>query len=134
MQTYAHILRAIADGEQIEMLDYYPEDSTRSGWVKKSLTEVLQAIVNRKAPNQFRIANNEKTISVDVSDFPEPKRVALELGTDYYIPNLFSESMFDYLVWGGDEYDERSLERGLVHLTKSAAILHAKSCLCLSDL
>lgn len=134
MQAYAHILQAIADGEQIEMLDYYPEDSTQPGWVKKSSTEVLQAIVNRKAPNYFRIASNEKTMNVSVPEFPEPERNALEVGTEYYVPNLFTGGLEDCFIWSADEYDKRSLERGLVHLTKSAAILHAKTCLCLSDL
>lgn len=41
--------------------------------------------------------------------------------------------MFDYFVWNADEYDKRNLERGILHLTKSAAILHAIAALSLTD-
>lgn len=41
--------------------------------------------------------------------------------------------MLDYFVWSADDYDKRNLERGIVHRTKSAAILHAKAALSLTD-
>lgn len=135
MQTYAHILQAIADGEQIEMLEPYLEGSTLQFllWVNKQPTEILQAIVNQKDSSHFRIASNEKTINVNVPGFPEPERNTLEVGTEYYTPNLFAGEMFDYFVWSADDYDKRNLERGIVHLTKSAAILHTKAALSLTD-
>lgn len=135
MQAYAHILQAIADGEQIEVLEPYLEGSTLQFllWVNKTSTEVLQAIVNQKDSSCFRIASNEKTIDVNVPGFPEPERTVLELGTEYYTPNLFAEEMLDYFVWSADDYDKRNLERGIVHLTKAAAILHAKAALSLTD-
>lgn len=134
MQAYAHILQAIADGKQIEMLDYFPGNSTHLVWVKKPSTEVLQAIVKQKDSSQFRIACNKKTLSINGCDFPEPERVTLEVGTKYYIPNLFNERMWDCWAWeGDDDFDNRNIERGLVHLTKEAAILHAKAALSLTD-
>lgn len=136
MQAYTHILQAIADGEQIEMLEYGIEGTTLLylRWVNKQPTEILQAIVNQKASNHFRIACNKKILSINGCDFPEPERVVLEVGTEYYIPNLFNERMWDCWVWEGDEdFDNRNLERGLVHLTKEAAILHTKAALSLTD-
>lgn len=135
MQAYAHILQAIADGEHIEVLEPYLEGSTLQFllWVNKQPTEVLQAIVNQKDPNHFRIASTEKTVTVNVPGFPEPERNTLEVGTEYYTPNLFDGEMFDYFVWSADDYDKRNLERGIVHRTKSAATSHAKAALSLTD-
>lgn len=43
MQACAHILQAIADGEQIEMLEYDTEGTTLPypSWVNKQPTEIL---------------------------------------------------------------------------------------------
>lgn len=56
------------------MLDYYPEDSLHLVWVEKPISEVLQAIVNQKDYSHFRIASNEKTVTVNIPEFPEPER------------------------------------------------------------
>lgn len=136
MQAYAHILQAIADGEQIEVLEYHFAGLTLySKWFKKPTPEVLQDIAHQKSPDQFRVASNKKTISINGYEFPEPERVVLEIGTVYYTPNLFNERMYDCWTWCRDDSDnwKFNLKRGLIHLTKEAAIAHTKACLSLTN-
>lgn len=128
MQAYAHILRAIADGEQIEVLEYYLEGSTlpHPQWVKKPTPEVLQDIAHQKSPKQFRVASNKKTISINGYEFPEPEQVAPEVGVPYYYPNLSDYLQYSLRVWTESDMDKYLLQQRLVHLTKEAAIQHTK--------
>lgn len=47
----------------------------------------------------------------------------------YYIPNISSIKLFDWIKWTGGMYDKRHLKRGVAHSTKEAAIAHAKALL-----
>ena len=73
--------------------------------------------------------NPVRTIRTGEFDVPEPERDPLEVGQTYYTL-MFSSGLpvIDY-NWVGDTTDFRFLDRGLVHLTKEAAELHAKALL-----
>ena len=69
-----------------------------------------------------------KTISINGFEVPEPLREAPKIGQSYFIAEISNESVVS-ITWGNDEIDNRWFSRGLIHLTKEAAELHAKALL-----
>lgn len=74
---------------------------------------------------------NSKVINININGFevPEPIREPLELNTLYYIPALSAPMGYLEHSWGNTNPDWKELNLGLIHLTKEAAILHAKALL-----
>lgn len=70
-----------------------------------------------------------KTILVNGFEVPEPMREAPNDGVKYFFPNLSYNGYFWSHEWENDGVDVRMLSRGLIHLTKEAAIAHAKAML-----
>lgn len=64
-------------------------------------------------------------IIINGLEVPQPERKPLEERTTYYMPTLINNKGFTQSYWSGDPEDEIRLKRGLVHLTKKAAKLHA---------
>ena len=73
-----------------------------------------------------------RTIRIGEIEVPEPVREALPIGTKYYYPTVQYTDTVDAFTWQGDSFDKRLLERGLIHLTKEAAIAHAKALIIVS--
>lgn len=63
---------------------------------------------------------------------PMPEREAPAVGTPLFIAIPHGESYYSAYSWSGDKSDLRWLERGLVHLTKEAAIAHGEALTALS--
>ena len=70
-----------------------------------------------------------KAIKVNGFDVPAPMSEAPMIGDEYFTPQTGYEVFYCANKWRSDGYDHRFLSRGLVHLTKSAAIAHAKAML-----
>lgn len=72
-----------------------------------------------------------KPVFININGFevPEPIRKPLELGQHYYIVTIDNISLCSDLQWENDEYDMVYLNLGICHLTKEAAVLHAKALL-----
>jgi hypothetical protein len=70
-----------------------------------------------------------KTIKIGEFEVPEPLREAPGEGTRYHCPDLQLPNKTEEHGWEGDKYDLYLLQRGLVHLTKEAAELHARALL-----
>ena len=68
-----------------------------------------------------------KPRTVQISDFevPEPCKVALEYGQDYYVPSLTAGA--SWRTWNDDKHDARVLKSNLVHLDFQSAEIHAKA-------
>lgn len=80
---------------------------------------------------EYRI--KPKTIRIGDIDVPEPVRKPLEMGQKYWVFYLFgSSSKAIEGEWGNDSIDARWLSRGLIHLTREAAELHAKALILVS--
>lgn len=75
-----------------------------------------------------------RTIKINGFDVPEPVREPLDIGTKYYCVIASHEDYAATIVWEGDVYDKRFLSRGLIHLTREAAELHAKALLSFTEL
>ena len=65
-----------------------------------------------------------KTIMINGYDVPEPQRVPLKDGEEYWTLTL---SRIIRLRWFNDEDDRDFLKRGIVHLTKEAAEKHREA-------
>lgn len=69
------------------------------------------------------------TITINGIDVPAPEVVAPADGTTYWCPDLPSEKGVTHVQWCNDDFDNRALARGIVHLTEAAAIKHAEALL-----
>lgn len=74
-----------------------------------------------------------KTISINGFKVPEPVSSPLSNGTRYYIASLGYSVKYTKSTWCGDDLDLSWLERGIIHLTREAAILHAKALLSFTE-
>lgn len=80
-----------------------------------------------------RLSEVKKTININGFEVPEPLREAPEEGTRCFTCAIWHEDTFNVMIWTGGLYDVRCLKRGLLHLTKEAAILHAKALLSFTE-
>lgn len=63
---------------------------------------------------------------------PMPEREAPAEGTTYFTPDPHSVDHYGSYIWRNLQSNQRFLERGLVHLTKEAAIAHGEVLVALS--
>jgi hypothetical protein len=117
---HAEVLKAIADGKAVQWrLD------------GDDFWETLEKeVLDRSNPLtreywQWRIA--PETIMIGDMEVPQPCREAPPLDSDYYYPLISHTGLYANTLWTGDHYDLRTLAAGLVHLTREAAITHAKA-------
>ena len=75
----------------------------------------------------WTLTPNPRTITINGIDVPSPEVVAPAVGTQCWVPHLSSEAI--KYTWSGDAYDRLDLVRGLIHLTKAAALKHAEALL-----
>lgn len=73
-----------------------------------------------------------KTIRIGEIDVPEPVRETPENGQRYFVIDHTTPDAIDEYQWRDDDVDNRWLSRGLIHLTKEAAELHAKALILVS--
>lgn len=93
--------------------------------------EKCSAYIGWNADAEYR--RKPRTININGHEVPEPCRVPLELGTQYFVPYVGSgHADCQIFAYGGVELQEKHLAAGLVHLTPEAAILHAKALLSLT--
>ncbi len=79
--------------------------------------------------DDWSLTPKRRTITINGIDVPAPEVVAPADNTEYWWPDLFAEQGFSSSCWYSDDYDNRALARGLVHLTEEAAIKHAEALL-----
>lgn len=70
-----------------------------------------------------------RTITVNGREVQAGEETAPVNDQTYWIPMLSSDTLITEIKWDGDRFDKRDLRRGLVHLTKEAAIAHARAML-----
>lgn len=121
--SHANLLRWIADGEQIQVL-------VESGeWVEAKVADVFASLADGicKPMTSFRI--KPKTIKVNGVAVPAPLTVEPELNVMVYGVDPLSVDYVMPLSWNGSSYHDKLLGRGILHLSKDAAIQHAKALL-----
>jgi hypothetical protein len=70
-----------------------------------------------------------RTIKINGFEVPEPVREPLEDGQEYYEVSIGSADNVVKYTWRGESWDFHTMEKGIVHLTKKAAMLHAEALL-----
>ena len=63
---------------------------------------------------------------------PMPEREAPAIGDTYFTSNAHAKDYYNMCFWGDSWLDQAWLARGLVHLTKEAAIAHGEALVALS--
>lgn len=119
---HADFLRAIADG--VPITDFEVIYKTRENW--EPLCDFVHSLL--LSPSDIQIRRKPKTHVANGFTVPKPETAAPELGRLYHVLNL-AEDQFSpsFYQWKGDRTDKMFLSRGLVHLTKEAAIANAKA-------
>lgn len=75
----------------------------------------------------FEYRRKPKTITVNGIEVPEPIRETPKIGDQYYLAYPVSSSEFVSYFWTNAREEKMWIEKGLLHLTKEAAIAHAKA-------
>lgn len=114
---YAHILRAIADGDTIQL-------KAVDAWIDKDHATVLDLISSGRY-TQEGIRVKPRTIEINGCVVPEPLRVEPEHGDTVYAVDLLSQKYTATSTWVGSNEDRVLLQRGVLHLTKEACRAHA---------
>lgn len=74
-----------------------------------------------------------RTIRIGDMEVPEPMRVAPNVGDVYWVVDLMAQELCTELAWNGDDPERRWLSIGVCHVTKKAAIQHAKALIALTE-
>ena len=82
--------------------------------------------------HSFEYRIRPRTIRIGELEVPEPVREALADGGTYYGADPSDEDFYMTLTWDDDAVDFMLMGRGLIHLTKEAAIEHAKALILVS--
>lgn len=128
--TPQEVLQAISDGKKLE---YKAGDKDGYGWrIFNPLYNGVSIEAIFEGIFIFRIAQEMITVG-DVS-FPKPESEPLEVGTAYWVtnPTYPYYSSITTFLWGSGSKDKQHLQRGLIHLTRDAAIQHGKALIKLS--
>ena len=73
-----------------------------------------------------------KTIRIGEYDVPEPVRETLEDYQEYWGVDTMAEELAWKYTWHNALFCNLKLRRGLIHLTKEAAVIHAKALISLT--
>ena len=73
-----------------------------------------------------------KTIRIGEYDVPEPVREPLEDDKEYWCVDPTAKELAWKYTWNNALFCNLMLRRGLIHLTKEAAVIHAKALLSLT--
>ena len=126
---YADFLRALADGVPLDDFEFrYSSTVTFSSGNLDVLDMFVllsgknsELIVTRKTPTH-------KTHQVNGFEVPAPETELLKIGQEYWLPCFSAKDWAgEPYEWDGGSVDQGVLKRGLVHLTKEAAIANAKA-------
>lgn len=71
----------------------------------------------------------EETIEINGHKVPKPETEFPAIATPYYSPDPAATELYHTSTWDGTKFDQRMLSRGVIHLTKEAALKHAEALL-----
>ncbi|WP_416778293.1 hypothetical protein ACNFJN_08865 [Xenorhabdus budapestensis] len=73
-----------------------------------------------------------RTIRIGEYDVPEPAREPLEYYQTFFYPDLLEQTLCKHSFWTDDVHIKLLFKRGLIHLNKESAELHAKALISLT--
>lgn len=133
MKNHREMFEALLDGETLEEFDGYTLILQDGDLVYKNKDGLIATLGNLslRKPTDWKI--KPKTININGFEVPEPVKQPLPNTTIYFIPNLSAlidtDAITDDFGWRSDDNDFLFLSRGIIHLTREAAELHAKALL-----
>ena len=116
---HAHVLRWIADGEEIEVCRI----SSDEDWMATSYSSVLVRIAAFPDEWQFRIKPIPMCELAGIK-FPVPMKEAPTHGTKIWVASV--DEIF-CITWCGEDDDKEYLSAGLCHTTEEAAKAHSEA-------
>lgn len=124
---YAHILRAIADGETRFQIIPLQSDGT---WQPCNASQMLEMIQRRRIPPEH-MRVEPRIIRINGHEVPEPLREMPPDGTLVFWPSFGPNARHD-MAEGIDaghylDHTQVMLKRGMLHLTPEAAAAHAQA-------
>jgi hypothetical protein len=123
---YAEILRAISDGKQIQF-----SSTTIGKWEDQDYELTLHEIAESYfEPVHYRI--KPTTITINGHEVPEPLRELPSYGVPVFWPSICFVSGGDFTDGMDCDHSEgldQLLRIGILHLTRDAAITHARALL-----
>jgi len=121
--------------EHAEMIrQWLADDSLKVEYFDDQLG-IWSAVENRN-PSWYEHANyrfKTKMIKCGDLEFPEPMRVAPEVGDDYWRVCLDYDIYAKKYTWSDCDWDKVALKRGIYHKTKEAAEAHARALIALTE-
>ena len=125
-----------------ELMMEYAKDAmeTAEPWLR---WEVYSIIDNDWRPFTFyhpfwfsetQYRRKPQTININGHEVPKPYRGEMQYGQSYYVTELETSELCTQLSWNEDLWDQSAMERGIIHLTKEAAIKHAEALLSFTEL
>jgi len=118
----ADILIAIAHGKTVQMRRKKHAEEWRT-------PENPLCFLGDSCVDGYEWRVKPETITINGHEVPCPVREPLEKGQVYWCVAPDSDTYTDTFLWGDDDLDKRLLRRGLIHLTKEAAVAHAEALL-----
>lgn len=121
--------------KHVELMAQYVEDAreTDKPWerweMKGFYTPWTTLSRNPDWLPSVRYRRKPRTININGHEVPEPMRKAPEVGTKYYLVACQIMALVVCTVWSGEKFDNLWLQRGLCHLTRESAEMHAKALL-----
>lgn len=134
MQSHEEMFEAILAGETIESeggKHSYKLDKKTGRLIYNSL-ESYRICHSGILTDIEQWSIKQRTININGHEFPEPLRVAPKEGTPVFIP-AFEVDLFSEYTYFHDGVGCEFLEHGVLHLTKEAAIAHAKALLSFTE-
>lgn len=126
---HADLLKQWADDYSLR---FFWWDWSHRAWVEAS----PEAVIRAHDLNALCVAHTRPTeplkrfCTIGSFSYPEPERVAPAIGTICYYPTLSNgTNSWNTFTWTGEDFDQRMLARGLIHLDGTSAKQHAEAML-----
>ena len=124
MHPYSTILKAVAEGKTIQVLEANVDPDLPSVWIDITADDALDDVSDESyAPEDMRVKPD--TVIINGHAVLSPERAAPACGTEYY-PTSRSRTSLKY-VWHNSAMDYNFLDMGVVFLSKEDAAAFAKA-------
>ena len=121
---YSHILKAVAEGKTVQVLEANVDPDLPSVWIDITADDAL-ADISEETYTTEEMRVKPDTVIINGYIVLAPVREALSCGTEYY-PISRSKTPLKY-VWAGSAMDYDFLNMGVVFLSKEDAAAYVKA-------
>lgn len=133
MNTTRNLFEALLAGKSITYLSEH-EGTPKPIWFMKDddIVDINETGLKLYEQPLTALIINEDFININGFKVPEPCRKTLKVGTVYYYFEPFiadNTNNVNSCIWTNEEIDLKMLDKGLLHLTREAAEIHAKALL-----